>query len=69
MEPEMIEAVKNVVERVSSYQESAPEGQVEKELRGGLDEAGISLDDAQVTALAEAIEADPAGVDVASVLA
>lgn len=63
-----IEAVRNVVERVSSYQEGAPEGYVEKELRNGLDEAGVSLDDEQIEALADAIEADPSDVDVASVL-
>lgn len=65
----VVEAVKNVVERVSSYQEGAPEGYVEKELRSGLDEAGVDLDEAQITALAEAIEADPSDVDVEGVLA
>jgi hypothetical protein len=69
MDNDKIEAVKNVVERVSSYQESAEEGQIEKELRSGLDEAGVSLEDAQISSLTAAIEADPAAVDVESVLA
>lgn len=68
METEKIEAVQNVVERVSSYQEGAEEGQVERELRSGLDEAGVTLEDDQITALANAIESDPASVDAATVL-
>jgi hypothetical protein len=51
-----VEAVQAVVDRVSSYQESAPEGTVETELRSGLDEAGVQLTDRDVTRLAEAIE-------------
>lgn len=54
-----IEAVQAVVDRVSSYQESAPEGTVEKELRAGLDEAGVQLSESDVTRLAEAIERAP----------
>lgn len=70
MENEKIEAVQAVVERVGSYQEGAPEGTVEKELRSALAEAeGVELDDAQVTKLAEAIEAEHGIVDVRSVLA
>ncbi len=65
---EKIQAVQAVVDRVSSYQESAPEGFVEKELRSGLDEAGVELDAAQVTRLAEAIEADGGQVSAADVL-
>ena len=68
MSNENLEAVQNVVDRVSAYQESAPEGTVEKELRGGLDEAGVTLGDADVTRLVDAIEADSGAVDVQSVL-
>ena len=68
MSNENLEAVQNVVDRVSSYQESAPEGTVEKELRAGLDEAGVTLDDAAVTRLVDAIEADAGTVDAQSVL-
>ena len=63
-----LEAIQVVVDRVSSYQDGAPEGTVEKELKNGLDEAGLSLSDAEVTQLAEAIEAEHGGVDAASVL-
>jgi hypothetical protein len=67
--PERNEAVQAVVDRVGSYQDGAPEGTVEKELRAGLDEAGLSLTDDEVTSLVSAIEAgDDAHVDVASVL-
>ncbi|MEH3034699.1 MAG: hypothetical protein PGN07_11910 [Aeromicrobium erythreum] len=67
--PEKTEAIQNVVDRVGAYQDGAPEGTVESELRKGLDEAGVSLDDAEVTKLAEAIEAADGDVDAASVLA
>jgi len=68
MSNENLEAVQAVVDRVSSYQESAPEGTVEKELRQGLDEAGVSLDDAEVARLVIAIEADAGAVDARTVL-
>lgn len=63
------EAVQAVVDRVSAYQDGAPEGTVETELRSGLEEAGVDLSDAEVTALAEAIEAADGNVDAADVLA
>lgn len=65
---EKIEAVQGVVDRVSSYQDGAPEGTVESELRKGLDEAGVQLEDSEVVALAEAIEADGGEVQAATVL-
>lgn len=68
MTHENAEAVQAVVDRVSSYQDGAPEGTVEEELRAGLDEAGVTLDDAQVTALASAIESEHGNVDAADVL-
>ena len=69
MSNESIEAVQAVVDRVSSYQESAPEGTVEKELREGLRDAGVDLGDHDVTRLVEAIEADQGAVDARAVLA
>lgn len=63
-----LEAVQFVVNRVGAYQDGAPEGTVEAELRKGLDEAGIELDDAQVTALADAIEQSDGTVDASSIL-
>jgi hypothetical protein len=68
MDTNRIEAVQNIVDRVSSYQDGAPEGTVEKELRSGLDEAGIALDDHEVRALASAIEDNPGGARAADVL-
>ena len=65
---EQIQAVQGVVDRVSAYQDGAPEGTVETELRKGLGEAGVELDDAHVTALAETIEADPGNAQAADVL-
>ena len=69
MDNDKLEAIQNVVDRVSSYQDGAPEGTVEKELRSGLDEAGIDLEDRQVGALASAIEDDAGEVTVSDVLA
>lgn len=66
--PEKLEAVQNVVDRVGAYQDGAPEGTVETELRKGLGEAEVALEDQHVAALAEAIEAADGDVDVASVL-
>lgn len=66
--PEKLEAVQFVVNRVGAYQDGAPEGTVETELRKGLDEADLSLDDAQVTALADAIEDNDGTVDASTVL-
>lgn len=68
MTNENIEAVQAVVDRVSSYQDGAPEGTIADELRSGLDEAGVSLGEDEVTRLAEAIEAERGAVDAASVL-
>ena len=68
MENEELEAVQNVVDRVSSYQDGAPEGTVEQELRSGLGDAGISLEDHEVRSLASAIEEAPGEVKAADVL-
>ncbi len=68
MTNENTEAVQAVVDRVSSYQDGAPEGTVEQELRSGLDGAGVTLDDAQITALASAIESERGNVSAAEVL-
>lgn len=68
MTDENIEAVQAVVDRVSSYQDGAPEGTVEEELRKGLQEAGASLDEGDITTLAAAIEEQNGTVDAARVL-
>jgi hypothetical protein len=64
---DQLDALQFVVNRVGAYQDGAPEGTVETELRKGLKEADLSLDDAHVTALAEAIESADGTVDAASV--
>lgn len=63
------EAIQAVVDRVSSYQDGAPDGTVESELRKALQETDLSLSQTEVTTLAEAIESDQGSVSVAEVLA
>lgn len=41
------EALRNVVDRVTSWQESAPDGTIRDELDSALDEVGIDLSEAQ----------------------
>jgi len=65
---EKLEAVQAVVERVAAYQDGAPEGTVEDELRKGLTEAGVDLEDDDVRRLAEAIEAEHGSVSAEHVL-
>lgn len=68
MSDERIEAVQAVVDRVSSYQDGAPEGTVEKELRAGIAETGVEVSDAEVARLAEAIEAKHGAISASDVL-
>ncbi|MCW2757846.1 MAG: hypothetical protein JWO46_1592, partial [Nocardioidaceae bacterium] len=63
------EAVQNVVDRVSSYQDGATEGTVAQELRDGLNEVGAELSEADVDKLVAAIEANAGDVRVGDVLA
>jgi len=65
---ERTQAVQAVVDRMTSYQDAAPEGTVEKELREALGETDVDLTDEEVVALAEAIEAGEGQVSVAEVL-
>lgn len=65
---ESIQAIQAVVDRVTSYQDGAPEGTVEDELRTGLQEAGAEVRDEDVQKLAEAIEARHGAIDVEQVL-
>jgi hypothetical protein len=65
---EELETIQVVVDRVSSYQDGAPEGTVRDELLAGLDSAGIRLEDAEVTRLADAIEEQHGGVEAATEL-
>jgi hypothetical protein len=68
MSDERIEAVQAVVDRVSSYQDGAPEGTVEKELRAGFAESGVDVSDDEVNRLAAAIEAEHGSVSASDVL-
>ncbi len=68
MSDERNEAIQAVVDRVSSYQDGAPEGTVEKELRDGASEAGVELSDDEIGRLADAIESEHGSVSAAEVL-
>ena len=62
------EAIQAVVDRVSSYQDGAPEGTVAEELVKGFGEAGVEVPSDQVDALASAIEENDGEIDVSAVL-
>ncbi|HWJ83595.1 MAG TPA: hypothetical protein VNS55_15255 [Nocardioides sp.] len=61
-------AIQAVVDRVTSWQDGAPEGTVEKELRRGADEVGVEMTDDEVRRLADAIEDEHAAVSAEQVL-
>jgi hypothetical protein len=56
------------VDRTSSYQDGAPEGTVEAELRDGFAAAGVEVTDDELRLLAEAIEDRHGAIDVTDVL-
>ncbi len=61
-------ALRSVVDRVSSYEESAPDGTIRAELDSALDEVGIDLTDAQRDRVTQQI-ADGQDVDVEALAA
>jgi hypothetical protein len=65
---EELEAIQNVVDRVTSWQDGATEGTVEDELVKGFDEAGVDVSSDDVTTLASAIEDEHGTIDAAEVL-
>ena len=65
---EELEAIQVVVDRVSSYQDGAPEGTVARELRDGFAEAGLQVSDEDVARLAAAIEDEHGSVRASAVL-
>lgn len=67
---EKFEAVQAVVDRVSSWQETATEGTVAEELRKGAAEVGVDLTEDEVQRLTQAIEDEQGkgNVDAESVL-
>lgn len=62
------EVIQAVVDRVSAYQDGAPEETVASELRKGFDEAEVEMTDDQIAALTSAIETNAGDVDAAEVL-
>lgn len=62
------EAVQAVVDRVTAWQQGAPDGTVLEEVRKGLAEVEVDLDEATVNRIAEAIEADDGPVDASQLL-
>jgi hypothetical protein len=65
---EELEVIQGVVDRVSSYQDGAPERTVERELDHGLAEVGLEVSDEDVARLAAAIEDEHGSIDATSVL-
>ncbi|MET0524691.1 MAG: hypothetical protein ABWZ91_07825 [Nocardioides sp.] len=68
MSNDRLEALQNVVDRVTSYQDGATEGTVEKELRSGFQQAGTEVSDEDIVRLAQAIESEHGSVRVEDVL-
>jgi len=68
MTDERTEAIQAVVDRVSSWQDGAPEGTVAQELRDGFTEAGVDVSDDEVTRLADAIQSEHGSVRAEEVL-
>jgi hypothetical protein len=65
---ERMEAIQAVVDRVTSWQDGAPEGTVADELRRGAEQVGVEISDDEVTRLADVIEERHAAVSAAEVL-
>ena len=65
---EELEAIQNVVDRVTSWQDGAPEGTVADELRAGFEEADVTVAEDDVQRLASAIQDEHGAVSAADVL-
>lgn len=65
---EKFDAIQAVVDRVAAYQDGAPEGTIETELRSGFSEAGVAVADRDVEKLASAIESEHGSISAAHVL-
>jgi hypothetical protein len=68
IDPDKVTAIQAVVDRVSSWQETATEGTIDTELRKGLDEVGVELTDRQIGVLVAAIESDAGEADAGEAL-
>ena len=64
-----MEAIQAVVDRVTSWQDGAPEGTVEQELRDGFGEVGVDVSDEDVARLADAIQDRHGAISARDVLA
>lgn len=65
---DQLTAIQGVLDRVTSYQDGAPQGTVEDELRAGLADAELDLPGDDVTKLAAAVENAHGAVEAAAVL-
>lgn len=65
---EKLEAIQAVVDRVTSWQDGATESTVEQELREGFSEAGVDVETADISRLADAIQAEHGAITAADVL-
>lgn len=63
-----LEAIQVVVDRVSSWQDGAPEETIVEELRKGFDEVAVEVEPDDVAKLADAIQNETGDIDVAEVL-
>ena len=63
-----LEAIQLVVDRVSSWQDTATEGTIAEELRKGFDEAGVEVEPDEVDTLADAIQNETGDVNAGEVL-
>ena len=63
-----LEAIQVVVDRVSAYQDAAPEGTVANELTKGFAEAGVDLGEDEVASWPRRSRMQHGTVDAASVL-
>lgn len=68
MSNERTEAVQAVVDRMTSWHDTATEGRIEQELRDALGKTDVDLDDDEIARLVEAIEGSEGQVSVSEVL-
>ena len=64
-----LQAIQAVVDRVSSYQDTAPDRTIDTELKDGFAESGVEVGDDDVAKLVAAIDADAGDVAASEVLA
>ena len=67
-ESDQLEAIQGVVDRVAAYQDGAPDGTVEDELRKGFDEAGVDVSADDLEKIATAINEQDGDISAAAAL-